>query len=215
MKLKNYLKKISDGEIPSSPPEGFVPGGWNYDFDINKECDIIKNSMSRHECTKQGLWTIIDKKWTKILANLIGNRDCLEIMAGSGHLAKALSEHNVSIVATDDFSWKTTHPNLQLVYSIKKMEAFRAVKFYKNKSILIVSWPPYNCNEICDACVEWGPAKPIIFIGEAEAGCCASDKFWKHFEYKDVDCEMASWTGIHDKVMIGNYIVKDKEINND
>ena len=47
------------------------------------------------------MWSLVDSVWTRDLADWIDQRICLEVMAGASWLAKALSAHGSSLVATD------------------------------------------------------------------------------------------------------------------
>jgi hypothetical protein len=193
----NYLKA---GEIPPEPPEGSSLGGHIWDLDtMLYHC--------RHEATERGMWAIVDKVWTKKLAAWIGDRTCLEVMAGAGWLAKALSEHGIDIVATDSGDWDDHHPKAQFVYQIEITEGEEAAKKYHDKDILIISWPPYGEDAICHICEQWGSDKPIILISEDDGGCNAPPEFWSKFHIinDQPDIPLMAWTGIHDRVFIGHY----------
>jgi hypothetical protein len=209
MKLENYLKDIERKKVPSQPPDGLTSGGWDFSF---KGDDLMRMWEGRRACNEKGLWIVIDKIWTKRLAKWIGNRKCLEVMAGAGWLAKALSEHGVEIIATDNFSWDgQQHGDLVTVFDVEKIDAVDAVAKH-SADILIVSWPPYDDQTICNVCDLWnvcevmGEEKPVIYIGEGWGGCCAPDLFWEHYEYDDsLNFPMKSWHGIHDHVHVGHY----------
>lgn len=213
MKLTEYLDHIDEGKIPPEPPEGLVSGGWDYSL---KTDDLMSLWNARRFCTNRGLWIIIDQIWTKQLAEWIGKRTCLEIMAGAGWLSKSLHDHGVTIRATDDFSWEgKPHSNLKTVFNVEKLAALSALKFHQ-ADILVCSWPPYDDMTICDVCEKWGEDKPIIYIGEGWGGCCAPEKFWQHFkEDSDLKFPMKSWDGIHDYVYIGNYMTNSVNEEND
>ena len=174
-------------------------------FDV---IDFLKEWKVRDEITSRGMWALIDKVWTQDLAKWVGDRKCLEVMAGHGWLAKALEEHGVDIIATDDFTWVgNRHSRGKPFDLVKAMTGLDAVKLYDDAEVLIVSWPPYEDEKICAICEEWGPDRPIIYIGEGGGGCTATDTFHEHFWSLDDPpyFEMQRWDGIHDHVEIGHY----------
>ena len=198
-----FIDAIKKGNIPPEPPD--IYDYYNFNSEDSMEMFRLKSLCNNH-----GMWAIVEQKWTKKLANWIGNRKCLEVMAGVGWLAKALSEHGVNIVATDDFSWtlKARHKNesLKEIYpDIIKEDAISAVKKY-DADVLIVSWPPYEDRTICDVCDIWGTKKPIVYIGEGLGGCCAVSEFFENYkEDESVSISLPQWLYIHDYITIGNW----------
>jgi len=205
---EKFIKSIKKGDIPDDSPKESLGLPWNKPLPSH---DYFTNAFhARSECTKKGMWAIVDKQWTKGLARWIGNRTCLEIMSGAGWLSKALSSYGIDIVATDDFSWKADkkqHKDITIVHPVETLESTEAVKKYKNRDILIVSWPPLDSEAVCSACSEWGNDKPIIYIGETEGGCCAPENFWNNFKEIDDSPNIAipNWWGIHDCLVIGRW----------
>ena len=160
----------------------------------------------RSQATRRGMWAIVDMTWTKKLADWIGNRKVLEVMAGAGWLAKALHDHGVEIVATDNGVWDKRHEEMKRVFDVQRLGGLASVRRYPGSEILIISWPPYNSYSICRICSEWGPDRPIVYIGEGVGGCNAPDRFWKHFQEDESDLiYLPQWWGIHDNLMIGKY----------
>ena len=219
IKLKDYLECIEAGVIPSAPPlQNLTYSIRSPDFELPSNYFKLQWD-ARSFCTCRGLWTIVDQIWTKKLAKWIGDRKCLEIMAGGGWLSKALSEHGIDIIATDNKSWDDAqHNKIIYVYSVEKIDAVKAVKKHKDRDILLVSWPPYESEVVCEACHIWGPDRPIVYIGEGYGGCCAPEEFWKHFvedeSMKHLKIPMAQWFGIHDYVSIGRWKDPKREITN-
>ena len=194
MHIKGYVKHIKQGTIPPYPPDGLEQGG--YPFTFNPGYYNV-----RSECISLGLWVVIDKIWTHKLAQWIGRRKIIEIMAGGGWLAKALSFYGVDITATDNYSWNS-NGSIGKQYPVKRMTAIKAARLPGD--ILLVSWPPYEDKAICRACKVWGEGRPIIYIGEDKGGCNATDEFFEHFKtIKYPDFGMVSWDGIHDRIKIG------------
>jgi len=197
---EQFLDSVEKGIIPDYPPQ--------FDEDTFNSSFLSVTAKARSFCTKRGMWAIVDKQWTKELAKWIDDRKCLEIMAGVGWLSKALSNHGIDIIATDDSSWTTKgkrHENMSPVHPIEKLDAINAIKKYKERDILLVSWPPYTDETIVKCCDEWGYDKPIIYIGEGEGGCCATKSFWLRFKEADnvPRIELPKWGGIHDYIFVG------------
>jgi len=184
--MKEFLVQMRAGSIPRRFPECI---GYGYG--------------TRIKYIHMGMWALVDETWTKRLAGYIGDRKVLEIMAGVGWLAKALKAHGVNIVATDSGAWDKRHKKAPKIFDIKKMEASEAVDKI-DADILLVSWPPYDdkTRSLILAVERWGTEKPVVYIGEGDGGCNASEEFFESFEQKEI-IPMPSWGCIHDKCRVG------------
>lgn len=198
LSIEKFVEYLDQGQIPPTSPEGTSLGGFGY-----YPGDFEKGLVGRREATERGMWAIVDLYWTAMLATRLEGKKVLEIMAGAGWLAKALSLHGVQITSTDSGDWDSRHSKMRRVYKVQKMEGIDAVREYRNHDVLLISWPPYGDTEICRICEEW--VKPIIYIGEGHGGCNAPDEFWDNFNCQEVDVPMMSWDGIHDGVYAGMY----------
>jgi len=200
---QQFVESVKNGVIPEEPPIESLES--LYPFPIGASDQIMFSFEAREECTKRGMWAIIDKKWTKKLAQWIDNRKCLEVMSGTGWLSYALNHYGIDIIATDNGAWKKAYSDARSMFPVQNIEATEAVKKYKDREILIVSWPPYNDKTICKVCKIWGKSKPIVYIGEERWGCCAPEIFWDHFRKIDdqPQIEIPQWRGMHDYLAIG------------
>ena len=203
--IDEFLATIRKGEIPLGPPIETSLKGLGLSADA-----WVSHFEAREECIKAGMWAIVYDEWIKELALWIGDRTCLEIMAGAGWIAKALAGYGVDIIATDDYSWEkkyTGNHNMlrKYQYNIEELEASEATKKYQDREILICSWP-YMDNEFTDACKNW-QGKPIVYIGEGESGCTANDEFFQGFEEDESapKIQLMCWPGIHDYIQIGKW----------
>lgn len=201
MDVERFVEYVQRGDIPPEPPD---IDRWYYMVD--KVTDYINY---RHICTGLGMWAIVDMVWTKQLADWINGRKVLEIMAGCGWLAKALTLHGMDIIATDNLSWTERHcepPKLSKpVYpAMIQAEAREAIAQYP-ADVLICSWPPYKDRAIVRAMRAWGSERPVVYIGEGEWGCTAHDLFFKHFKpiENQPRIDLPQWWGINDRVEIG------------
>jgi len=202
MIIKEFLKFVHRGEIPPFPL--YIPPQYCADAEIFD---------ARRECIAKGMWAIVDLHWTKFLADWIGSRKVLEVMAGAGWLAKALTIHGCDIVATDSGVWEASwHKEAKLIFPIEKLDGIQAVEKYHDRDILLISWSPYNDQEICRICERW--TKTIIYIGELEDGCCAPHEFFANFRIEEdantLHIPFPSWPCIHDTICIGYYNSRGK-----
>ena len=199
MHIDTFLRYVNRGLIPPESPDGLDEHGHSM---------LTRNYKARDSCTARGMWAIVTLAWTERLAEWIEGRNVLEIMAGAGWLAKAFNHYGVDVKATDNGDWDDRHDKMKMVYPVEKFEASKAVEKYNEwADVLVVSWPPYGEQAICDACDAWGSERPIVYIGESDGGCNAPDEFWKRFrESQDApSVPLMSWSGVHDRVFIGRY----------
>ena len=198
---EKFIEYLKSGEIPPEPPEGSSIGGCDWSIGKYSEKDW------RGEATSRGMWAIVEKSWVSCLAEWIGNRSCVEVMAGAGWLAKALANAGIDVVANDNGEWDERHSKMIFVHNVEKLDGVEAAKKYADREILIISWPPYGDMAICDICENWTFPKTIIYIGEGEGGCNAPDEFWNRFHtiknYPDIP--LMAWNRIHDHVFIGTF----------
>lgn len=125
----------------------------------------------------------------------------VEVMAGTGHLAAALRAAGVELRATDDFSW---HPGRwpQLHSPIEREDAAVTAR---NADTVIMLWPymDLNAHRVAQA---MKPGAALIYCGEGQGGCTASNEFfelmegWSEDEKFDeaVNPHHHQWHGIHD-----------------
>ncbi len=86
----------------------------------------------------EGIYCFYSRRLVESLAELIGGRDCVEIAAGDGTLARFLDAEGVRITATDDYSWTDrVHYSERVV----RQDAARALRS-RQPSVVICSWPP-------------------------------------------------------------------------
>ncbi len=198
MNLDEYMELIKRNEIPQEPPnELLTPDPWKTLSLENFECRSI--------CNQHGLWIVVADSWIKELAHWIGDRKCLEIMAGGGHLAKGLRKHGIDVIATDDYSWSLHSEAPSKENDVRRYDAVDAVKTFIDTRILIVSWPPYRKSITFKACDEWNTRGPIVYIGEDYGGCNATDEFFEHFceDENSHNIRIPQWAGLHDRLIIG------------
>jgi len=86
----------------------------------------------------KGIYCFYSRELIGALAGMIASRNCLEIGAGDGTLARFLKDSGVRITATDNHSW-----NKAVAYSaeVVKLDAREALSTY-TPEVVICSWPP-------------------------------------------------------------------------
>lgn len=196
--LESFKAYIQWNKIPPLPPIGTSIGGHDFYRDPLEQLYATKEHARNH-----GMYAIVDQRWTGKLAEWIDGRQVLEVMAGRGWLAKALSDHGCRVIATDNMSW--TWRSGKPVYEVENLKASAAIRKYgKRAEVLLVSWPPYSQNAIFRAVKRWD-GRPIVYIGETEGGCTGCEAFYQVFVQDDDAPEfpLHCWPGIHDYVQIG------------
>lgn len=203
MILEDFLRYVGEGMIPPDYPdppmsECDLPGFFSY----------YEYIAARKKCTDEGMFALVTQQWTKQLADWVNGRRVLEIMSGRGWLAKALKDHGVDILATDNHTshsrWMKGNKAHTLLTDISVLESSEAIRRYRDEfDILLCSWPPMETS-MTKAIRRWGTNKPIVYIGEGDHGCTADRTFWSWFdgEISD-DIELPRWKGIYDYVYIG------------
>ena len=182
-----------------------------------------ENNINRDDYINISSYALVSHRWVKPLSEYVGQAKCLEIMAGRGVLAEALSQHGTSIVATDDFSWNweggsrnDTKPLIRedLWFDVEHVNCIGAIEKYGGEvEYIICSWPNMN-DSMYDALHKMREINPnckLIYIGEGEGGFTASDLFFKtavfinndqHFD--NVAKMYQNWVGVYDRM----YLVK-------
>lgn len=151
------------------------------------------------------------RNWIYPLAKWIGERPCLEVCCGTGHLSYFLSKFGVKIKATDNYSWSNKlHMEKTPIY-VENLDAIDAVfKYGKDVKFVILSWP-YMDDTAYNVLMTMRLVNPLckmIYIGEGEGGCTANIKFFENAEFLDVKSFNAAvynyrkWYGIYDFISL-------------
>lgn len=174
---------------------------------------IVEAYQQRERWTIRGMFAFVCWDWVQPLSSWIGRRKVLEVMAGAGWLARALSEKNIDITATDDHSW-IEKKGWPLQHPVEQLDAVSAIEKYGAAAdLLIISWP-YMEPAAFETVRKWNEVNPdglIIYIGEQEGGCNADQDFFEHFEevsdesFHVVGNRYRTWEGLHDTIVLGKY----------
>lgn len=197
----SFIEDLTEGRIPEKFPETTeLFGDPMSRISLTTPVSIADTYFKRY-LNNLGMYGVVDLSWTANLAEWLGDRSALEVMAGRGYLTKALRHHGTNVRATDNGSWNIRPLDPP---EVEPMDGLAAVNTYEAQ-VLIVSWPPYEGRDIISICDAWGTDKLIVFIGEPKFGCTACDEFYDRFDVLPVDIPMPSHYGIHDRVMVGRW----------
>lgn len=210
--LEENYKKLKKGEIPKTF------GGFSLErfFGIQ---DPITGEITdwRSIYCKEFGFPLISEDWIKPLAKWIGDRPCLEIMAGTGYLSYALKKYGVNIKATDNYSWNHYFKNS---ISVEQMDCFDAIKKYgKQVDFIVCSWPYMDATaSIClELMAKVNPKCRMIYIGEDIGGCTANTRFFEIAEFQDIKgfneavSNYTRWAGIYDYIGLVKLNKENKE----
>lgn len=179
--------------------------------------EFMINSMSfvclRHVLIQEQGFALLSKEWIEPFAKWIGNKRCLEIMAGCGAMSYALKEYGVNVKATDDFSWNGIgHWNDNDMWiDVENIDCVKAIEKYgKDIDIIIISWPYINktAYESLLKMREVNPNARMIYIGEGWGGCTANDDFFENIEEIEdelidyINSKYQTWDGMHDYISL-------------
>lgn len=117
------------------------------------------------------------------LSNYLAGKRVLELFSGNGYLAGLLAERGVNIRATSRLTGHDAHER-GMFFEVEELEAREAViKHGEGADVLLICWPT-TTPAVMRAARQWGPDKPMVYIGElgdidngVYAGC-ASDEFF-------------------------------------
>ena len=86
----------------------------------------------------KGIYCFYSRELIEALAEMVASRNCIEIGAGDGTLARFLMDRGVKITATDNYSWKNA---VEYPEGVVKLDAREALGSYAPE-VVICSWPP-------------------------------------------------------------------------
>ncbi|MRI32318.1 hypothetical protein EOPP23_04825 [Endozoicomonas sp. OPT23] len=148
------------------------------------------------------MYGLIDKEWVNKLSGellKLGIRSCLEIGAGNGWLAQALTETGIKMYPTDLKLYPEC--NYTTGFSVEQLSAVEAIDKYQHLTqALVMSWPDRHNSGLID---QWPEDQWIIYIGEGPLGkMTACFRFFEQFKTLSV-IETPNWSGEHAVCLIG------------
>lgn len=159
----------------------------------------------------QGFPLITEKNLDPII-KYIGDKKCLEVMAGTGSFSYYLKSKGVDIIATDNHQWELSGRWSESWCNIENIDCVEAIGKYSDREVIIISWPYMDSNAY--KCLlkmrEVNPKATMIYIGEWCCGCTANDDFFENLNIINNDYiteankNYNNWFGIHDRIYLVN-----------
>ena len=173
-----YLRSLEDG--------GFM------------QHDVVKNRDElRKKFVEKYSWAIPSDR--AILKMVEFSPKYVEMGAGQGYWAKALTEAGAKVLAYDDGSWEYK----PVWFDVEKGTPESIRGHVDADTALLLVWPDYDGNvasDSLDTYLDEGGEK-LVYVGEGPYGCTANDKFFEELERMSlVDVErLPVWDGLHDR----------------
>ena len=140
----------------------------------------------RDRFIQYGGFSLVAYDWVRLLKEtIIKDSKCLEIMSGSGMLAKALKDVGCDVIATDNKTWGKDKRSRRVDWfenpftEIEEIDCIDAIdKYGKEVDFVIVSWAYMDdtCYRALLKMREVNPNCIMIYIGEY-GDCCADENF--------------------------------------
>lgn len=204
-KVHDVIPKYCQGLFSNQDAESYVDG-------------VMKEMILKEKFNLMGMFCFVSWKWITPFSEWIGDRKCLEVMAGRGWLSHGLREKGIDIIATDDFSWHKSDRFVKwndLVTDVEELDAVESVKKYgEDIDVLIMAWAYMDdvAFRVIKELHEVNPKALVVFCGEDRHGCTADDNFFDKFEeieedsfYDGVAQHYETWNSLHDRLMLGRY----------
>lgn len=169
---------------------------------------------TRNKYLDKGMYGFVSWKWVTPFVEWIGDRKVLEVMSGKGWLARALRDKDVSLIATDDYSWLDPLEQANTLTKIEALEPLESITAYgESIDILIMSWPSKDDEafQVIKLLNEINPDAVIVYIGEQRGGRTADSNFFNHYEeimnlgFDKAAQEFERWDCVDDHLMLGKY----------
>ena len=213
--MQTIKKLLLKKEIPDEYPENISKVEYRSASDIYY--------IDRFDFANISSFALVTKKLAKRLAEYIGDRECLEIMAGKGVLSKCLSDCGVKITATDDFSWKwhrsrerkggAAAKGDELWYDVENIDCVEAIeKYWRRAGFVICSWPPYEKDYLYKSLIKMRESNDeckLIYIGEGPGGCTADSSFFNEAKFilnddgfNGIKKIYQSWYAMNDEIFL-------------
>ncbi len=131
-------------------------------------------------CRSYNTWEIYTLEFVDALATEIkrlGLAPILEICAGSGKLSHQLRKRGVGVVATDDYSWKTS-ARLELVERLNHLAALRKYQ----PRLVVACWTPPKSSVPVDV-LDFPSVSAFIDINQDDHGTEISDALSKRVNF--------------------------------
>lgn len=144
------------------------------------------------------------KLCNKLVDEIAKYSPILEVCAGTGHVAEAVTRRHpeVDYVATDSGKWKLGVATRY--FPVVKQGAAAAINAYPERNVFM-SWPPYNEPVAANAVKNIKPGRYLLLVSEGRGGCVGSDELFDRLdaEFEPISCiNIDQWDGLHDYLSI-------------
>ncbi|KRL47419.1 SAM-dependent methyltransferase [Levilactobacillus spicheri DSM 15429] len=134
-----------------------------------------------------GMWAYTPRPFISDLADFVGDRAVLEVMAGNGYISKGLRDAHKTVYATDSQTWTSEnetgrHP-LTAIEPLSALDAFH--KYQDQVGVVVMSWSPDGLPldwELLQAIRQANAQVDFVVIGEPH-GATGSAAFWDNAEF--------------------------------
>lgn len=128
---------------------------------------------------------IITRELVEVLRQLVGSEEVFEVGAGTGYLARALSDQGVNIRAIDSQQGICTRETWwegSLYFNVEKRDHTEFDVFPGR--YVIMSWPCYDSDFALEVARKIQPEQFLIYQGEGRGGCTGNDAFFDYLSDK-------------------------------
>ena len=199
------LRKISSFTFRSEALDFFeesTQGGVS--LGLNAFELLMASSKARGEYMLKYGYAILGEEALEAIVGL--EVDIIEVGAGRAYWAAELSKRGVDVIATDyvphgENKFAPQEPYMEIGIA----DAADAAASHPDRALMMV-WP--YMDDMAFRALEAYEGDTLIFVGEGEGGCTASDEFFeKIYEMEENGWTMKyhsipQWDGIHDYLLI-------------
>lgn len=186
--IQDQIFEIVNAKYPKGDPEGDKI--WNQLTDALPKVDKLLRSYRDYLEETYGMWAYISAPFVSAIADYIGDKAVLEVMAGNGYISKGLQNLGKQVFPTDSLAWESENEtgNHQ-VTNVEKLDALTAIEKYGNEvGYVIMSWSPDKDPidvQVLQKIINANNKElKLIVIGEKD-GATNSAEFWKIANFID------------------------------
>lgn len=233
--IHNWLDDILHQRIPETIHSSTTSGYFDYTHGCDQKDGFyipeLDNNVYhfapfyvRHLCIRFAGFALISQDVLYPMADYIRkitgkeNPTVLELGCGCGSWAYGMRSVGFKVIACDNYfktygafrEDRSTWINNSWINDTHIMSAQTAIREYgKDVDCIFMSWPDYNgdCEEWIYTIKDVNPDLPIIYIGEWDGGCTATDEFFENIyevgyntmsNVNAVYYDNNQWESIHD-----------------
>lgn len=130
-----------------------------------------------------GQWTLLSQQALRVWTKYWPFRRYLELMAGDGRLARALTSRGQAVIATDNLAWRQENvTGRQLFYPVQAADAQTAVARYGQQvDVILLSWSPNRdpLDWVLRQQIAALPNRPDLLVIGEPFGVTNSELFWR------------------------------------